>query len=864
MHFTKLSVPVVLFCLTVAMPAFAQSATQRNIEKASYTPTELLTSLAQRDGIQWALPETLAGRALVGEAPTDALLDDACQQWVLAWTRSNGVIVVHRANNERLKTLVAALEKGDRAAAWSLGWLRDGRALPPLAGALASKDTALALAAAQAIEILDTMVPLGRDERVDAMPAGRVSLAAAFLPKVDLGLLDSPYPPVRAAALRLLLGVGGKGADDAKARTAEDRSDAVQRVRQQIEPSLPETKEKKALLAVPKDRVEIKAACARMLAEIPELAKGSEWEQMRWRVRTMAAWSRANNPEATAALLELADTKIQQGWFPAYVHMHMAATGSTEVVVRLKELFPKVDRGTMSRGLEQSFYGNALFAFMRPYLSEQTLCYVTARKAGYEAHDDLLALAGRGSVAAIDALGVIGGLEAAAVLRAQMAKDDDATVIFRSAKALARIGSSEALDALLAASESNVRVRRHVAALCLGQIGGPQAGSRLQELLKDSDRLICAAAADGLEQIDAKGNHPHVAAFRKIDAGLPEIIHEPRNPRFGSDFPVKQWLNLKIPIKTDSAFGEMGWNYDASNRLFLRYGGCSGYHNEMTVFDLGTEQVIQRRPNEKMAGWGDRRLINGCTAGRCWDPYSKVMWLGPAIGSTEPSLAVYDYYNKDGAFRFCNYDLATDRFRAAPKATYATRYAFDWKHGLLLPVKFTHINFKTKDFWAFDVKNHTWLDKKTVGDYPRDQDHTTAAVDQDAGLLVVYVAPHPDRPAETWTYDPAQNIWKNMQPKLQPAGVPGGGLIYDPFHKLLLLQSGKKATQYGGGDDSITWTYDVRTNTWTDLNVKGPGNPWVGAMDFDPEHNVLVLFNFADKQVWAFRYAPVAGGTKVN
>lgn len=43
----------------------------------------------------------------------------------------------------------------------------------------------------------------------------------------------------------------------------------------------------------------------------------------------------------------------------------------------------------------------------------------------------------------------------------------------------------------------------------------------------------------------------------------------------------------------------------------------------------------------------------------------------------------------------------------------------------------------------------------------------------------------------------------------------------------------------------------------------GPGNPWVGAMDYDPEHNAFVLFNHNDKQVWAFRYKAVAAGTKL-
>lgn len=839
-------------------------------DKAWYTPVELLAMLAQRDGIRWALPETLAGRALVGTAAkTEALLDAACEQWGLAWTRSNGVIVVHRANDERLQKLTGALGKGDRVAAWELGWLRDGRALPPLAEALAGTDAALALAAAQAIEVLDTMVPLGQDERVDVVPLGRVSLAVAYPPQAQLvGLLESPYPPIRAAAARLLLGQDGKAAEEAKTRTADDCSDPVQRVRRQILATLPVPHKITPALPAPTDLMEVKAACARMIAELPDLARQSEWEQMRWRVRSLAAWSRGGQSAATEALLELSSTKIQQGWFPAYVHMHLAATGGPQVTARLKELFPGADRATIARGLEKSLYGNGLLAFTRPYLNEQAICYVTARKAGREAHDDLLAWAGRDVLAAADALGVVGGIEAVAALRTQLEKDapDAGTWIFRCAKALGRIASDEALEALLAASERKDRCRRHAAALALGQIGGPKATARLRQLLaKDSDRLIRAAAADGLEQIGTKESQAEVAAFRKADANLPEFVYQPRNPRFGPDFPVNQWVNLKIPIQTASAFGEMGWNYDVSNRLFLRYGGCSGYHNEMTVFDLGTEQFVQRRPNEKMAGWGDRRLINGCTAGRCWDPLTKVMWLGPAIGSTEASLAVYDYYNKDGGYRFCSYDLATDRFQAAPRPTYATRYAFDWKNGLLLPVKFTHVNHKTKDFWAFDVRNQTWLDQKTVGDYPRDQDHTTAAVDLDSGLLVLYVAPHPNRPAETWTYDPSRSLWKNMKPPVQPEGVPGGGLVYDPFHKLLLLQSGTTATQFGGGADSITWTYDVRTNTWTDLRVKtGPGNPWVGAMDFDPEHNVFVLFNQKDKQVWAFRCKEIAAGTRAK
>ena len=49
-----------------------------------YSPQELLPALATRDGIRWALPETLAGRAWVGgDVSCKAALDDACKQWKL-------------------------------------------------------------------------------------------------------------------------------------------------------------------------------------------------------------------------------------------------------------------------------------------------------------------------------------------------------------------------------------------------------------------------------------------------------------------------------------------------------------------------------------------------------------------------------------------------------------------------------------------------------------------------------------------------------------------------------------------------------------------------------------------------------------
>lgn len=877
-----MNVATILVVLVAAAPGQTSA-----IEQAWYSPHELLPLLAARDGVQWAMPETLAGRAWVGgDLSHKEALDEACKQWGFRWSEENGVVVVHRADCRKLKEWTGALARGQPEAAWELGWSRDGRAIPPLAEALTSKDPVVALAAAQAIETLLTDIPLGRDERVVPALPGRVSLARAFPPQVDLQpLLDSPYPPLRAAALRVLLGQGGKSAEAALSKSVADRSPAVQRVRQQFLFTRPADKEpqKSVSLPIPPQTAEgRKTTIATMLEELPELEKQSAWEEMVRRAETLAFWSRTGHDEATEALIELTGAKLQQFWYPGIVQKNLATSGGENVRAAVQELMPKSLRPFVARGLEESYWGEELVALTGTYLGEQTICLVTTRKAGREALDQLLPLAEQGDTNAIDALAVIGGPQAVKALGRTLAKDEphSATLAFRSAKALGRIGTADALDALLAAADSRSLHRRHAAVLALGHIGGPQAEKKLKVLAANEEqpRLVRAAAADGLAQIGTIDALAAAAAFRKADAGPPPLVYSPRNPRFGADFPINTWVDLKISVLAQG-WGEIGWNYDPANRLFFRYGGCTGpYNNELTVFDLGTEQFIQRRPIELMAGWGDTRPGNGCSVGRTWDPWLKAAWIRHGIGGTANQLGMVDYHSKAPTARFASYDLATDRFHAADyhEAQYgepATRLVCDWKDGLLFPIKLTHPNHVTKDFWALDLRAESpylpsaW--KKLTnpdGDYPRQvgSAYTTAAVDQDTGLLVLYIPPLESRPAQTWVYDPRKNTWKDSQPEVQPQGVPGAGLVYDPFQKVLVLHSGTEVTQFGGPDDAITWSYDVRTNTWTDLKAtNGPGNPWVGAMDFDPEHNVIVLFSFRDKRVWAYRPKAVPAGTRV-
>ncbi|MHC4916160.1 MAG: HEAT repeat domain-containing protein, partial [Planctomycetota bacterium] len=798
---------------------------------------DLLARLAERDGIRWAMPETLAGRVIVGgnAVSARAALDEACKQAKLSWMQANGIVVVHRADDAALDKWTGALKSGgSRAvtAAWELGWLRDARAIRPLARALAGKDTAAALAAAQAIEVLCKSIPLGRTDRVSPPLPGRVELAAAFPPETDLGkLLGSPYPAIRAAATT-------------KAGTASDQSFLVEQVRQQMFFEMPESKARKGgnvtIPPPPGDEAALKAACDKMYSELSPLGRRSSWGQMQRRAQTVASWANSGSDYAFDTLVKFIN--FRQGnceWFGPYAQKCMATVGGKRGEIYLRELLPKrgTNRAGVARLMEKWVYGEGFLSYIKPYLGNQTVCYVAAWKAGRESHDDLLASAEKGNYAAVDALAAVGGPKSVEVLGRQLAKDEpgSGTLVFRSAKALGRIGGIRAQGLLLAATADRDRLRRHAAVLYLGRIGGPEAVKRLIEVLeKDKDRMVRAAAADALEQIGAAPGLAAAKAFRKADAELPPLVYRPRNPRLGAQFPVNEWVDLKIKIIAHANYGEMGWNYDAANKLFFRYGGCSGYTNELTAFDLGTGRFAQRRPNEETAGWDQRRPARGCSAGRTWDPYLKCAWIGPAIGGSGEDLAIYEYYNRHGGYRFCSYDFATDRFRPAHYRCpggddQTTRYAYDWKNGLMMPVRFNVY----KQWYTFNTRAAdpygpaAWTTRTNkAGPYPTGgatYTYTNAAVHQKSGLLVVHVPPRTDRRTkqahgpETWTYDPTRNAWKNMQPKEQPGGREGGGMVYDPFSKVMPLHGGRKVKQYGGAADSITWSYDPVANVWKDL-----------------------------------------------
>src|SRR5204863_6252352 len=77
-------------------------------------------------------------------------------------------------------------------------------------------------------------------------------------------------------------------------------------------------------------------------------------------------------------------------------------------------------------------------------------------------------------------------------------------------------------------------------------------------------------------------------------------------------------VRLKVPMLERNGGNESRLAYDAKNKLFFQYGGCSHpYTNESWVFDLATEKWSLRFPHDPQGGV--ERPAGGCSRGLAYD-----------------------------------------------------------------------------------------------------------------------------------------------------------------------------------------------------------------------------------------------------
>jgi len=122
-----------------------------------------------------------------------------------------------------------------------------------------------------------------------------------------------------------------------------------------------------------------------------------------------------------------------------------------------------------------------------------------------------------------EALAQVGSPEAVAALIPAL-RDEDSDVRGSTAEALAQVGSPEAVAALIPALRDKDSVVRRAAAEALGEIGSPEAVAALNSALQDKGRNVKRAAARALGKIGTLETLEKLIQLPEIDIYDPEIF----------------------------------------------------------------------------------------------------------------------------------------------------------------------------------------------------------------------------------------------------------------------------------------------------------------------------------------------------
>ena len=143
------------------------------------------------------------------------------------------------------------------------------------------------------------------------------------------------------------------------------------------------------------------------------------------------------------------------------------------------------------------------------------------------------------------------------------------------------------------------------------------------------------------------------------------------------------------------------------------------------------------------------------------------------------------------------YDRAAGRYIRFPK--FSGSHGWQW---------WREIYLNDASVWTYDLAENRWRNMRPVP-APRLAPYRCASWDSDRQVVVVFGGEGSHE--GTLIYDPWRNEWRWPRPDVEPNPRSGGSMAYDAARKLHVLFG----SQFD--DDRHTWTYDAATNRWRDV-----------------------------------------------
>ena len=152
------------------------------------------------------------------------------------------------------------------------------------------------------------------------------------------------------------------------------------------------------------------------------------------------------------------------------------------------------------------------------------------------------------------------------------------------------------------------------------------------------------------------------------------------------------------------------------------------------------------------------------------------------------------------------------------------------------------------DTWIYSVKTNTWTNMNpAVAPCPRT--FHGMAYDSDNKVVVLFGGQDNSGTllGDTWIYNVKTNTWTNMNPAVAPSPREANAMAYDSKNKKVVLHG--LPSYYSA--QAETWTYDVSTNTWTNMEPSTlPQTGYPANLEYDSANNVMVLLFYLD--VWTY------------
>ncbi|MFX1367773.1 MAG: Kelch repeat-containing protein [Promethearchaeota archaeon] len=145
------------------------------------------------------------------------------------------------------------------------------------------------------------------------------------------------------------------------------------------------------------------------------------------------------------------------------------------------------------------------------------------------------------------------------------------------------------------------------------------------------------------------------------------------------------------------------------------------------------------------------------------------------------------------------------------------------------------------DTWSFDVQSQTWSEVSSSTNPGIHHSHGMA-YDPRENVVILFGGFGADgmERNDTWKFDCDTREWTELFPETAPLARYGHVMVYDESINQIVLTNGNTAYQ-GHQDD--TWTYNVVTNTWTEIITTG--SPWAlkwPSMTYDSVSQKCILF----------------------